>query len=80
MLHLVSSREGLSRCAEVFEPRDVVLLLSDSAADPASVPFPCLTLDADAGPESEPSGGNGKVSYREFIDLTVRHSPVVTWR
>ena len=88
-LHLIFSPAGARACLHRWSADDRVLLLGDGvyAANqltqshvPANA-IDMLASDAEArGMTAGVQGGIGLIDYKQFVGLTEKHSPVVSWK
>lgn len=82
-LHVVNRESALAACLHAAAERDEILLIEDgiyAAVKPQ--PRPMLAIDTDVqtrGVRQRLAGGISIVSYAEFVELAVKHNPIVTW-
>ena len=86
-LHIVNRRSALDRCVEVAAPDDTIVLIEDGVYAAASSSGRSIKfLEADARARglgellAEGSSAASSIDYHEFVALTTRHQPIVSWR
>lgn len=80
-LHLVFSRSGFDACARRSKPHDSILLLQDGVyADVRDERVSVLESDAIARGVHKRLKHADFISMDQFVELTTRHRPVVSWR
>ena len=80
-LHIVHSVDALASCLELAEDQDAVLLLGEAARlGREDYLRPVLVLE-DVFPAEIPYGDQvSATDYPGFVDLVIRHQPIITWR
>ena len=80
-LHLVFSRSGFEACAKRSKPHDAIVLLQDGVyADIRDESVTVLESDAIARGVHNRLKHVDFISMEQFVELTTRHKPVVSWR
>lgn len=80
-LHLISNEGALAECLEIAAADDSLLLLGRAAAAAGTVTGrPLLVLSEDVPGGVAPAESVTLIDYEAFVELTVRHQPIVTWR
>lgn len=86
VLHVVNHAASLPACLAMAAAEDAVLLIEDGvygAARGAVQAHPLYALEADVvarGLAGRLAGGVELVDDAGFVELVIRHCPVVTWR
>lgn len=80
-LHLISSEDALAECLEIAAAEDSLLLLGRAAAAAdTDIGRQLLVLSEDVPGGVSPADSVTLIDYEAFVELTVRHQPIVTWR
>ena len=80
-LHLIFSRSGFEACAKRSKPHDSFLLLQDGVyANTRDERVTVLESDAIARGMYKRLKNVDYISMEQFVELTTRHKPVVSWR
>ena len=80
-LHLIFSRSGFEACSKRCKAHDSILLLQDGVhADIRSKKVTVLESDAIARGMHKRLKNVDFISMDQFVELTTRHKPVVSWR
>jgi len=80
-LHIISSERALAECLSVASEQDSLLLLGSAAALAGTdLGRSALALEDDLPDGMTPSESFTLIGYPEFVQLTERHNPIITWR
>ena len=88
-LHLIFSPTGAEACLFRCSPDDRLVLLGDGVYAANQLPqspvsaagYDMMASDAEArGMTAGVQGGIGLIDYKQFVGLTEKHSPVVSWK
>lgn len=83
-LHVVNHPSALAACLKVAVPEDTILLIEDGVYSGIhSYDRPLLAIDTDVRARGLSERLDRTVSvktYADFVELVVRHQPVVSWR
>ena len=88
-LHLVFSPQGMRSCLARWSPDDALILIGDGVyganqIEQTSVEASAVAvLDSDSqarGVSGRERPGLRRIDYMEFVGLTERHSPIVSWK
>ena len=88
-LHLIFSPTGAKACLDRCSPDDRLVLLGDGVyaanqltqSPVSAAAIDMMASDAEArGMTAGVQGGIGLIDYKQFVGLTEKHSPVVSWK
>ncbi len=80
-LHLIFSRAGFYACQQRCKRSDCVLLLQDGVyADTGNFQVFALESDTIARGMRNRMRNTEFISMEQFVELTTKHKPVVSWR
>ncbi len=80
-LHLIFNPQGLVSCLQRRDTADPMVLLGDGTYALTQSDIECFVLSEDAAARGVT--GNSKnirsIDYAELVELSMNHSPVVSW-
>ena len=82
-LHIVNRVAALAPCLDTAATADAILLIEDGVyAATQDQPRECFAIDMDIqarGIASRITAETSVINYADFVELTVKHNPIVTW-
>ncbi len=79
-LHLINGEQALLECLSVASKEDSLLLLGAAVLAETDGQRPLLGLADDVPGDFSCPDSIELISYQDFVELTVSHQPIITWR